>query len=451
MISVDLPEPDTPVTQVKQPERDLGRHVLQVVLGGADDLERLALLRRAALFRQRDLPRAGEILPGEAGGVGHDVVGRALGDDLAAVDAGAGADVDHVVGLHDGVLVVLDDDDGVADVAQVLERAEQALVVALMQPDRRLVEHVEHAGEAGADLRGEADALGFAARQRAGGARQRQIFEADVVEEREPLADLLQDARGDLVLLLGEGLRQLGEPDVRRLDRHVGDFADVLAADLHGQRLRLQAIAAAGFARMRALVALQLLAHPIGIRLAPAPLDVADDAFERLDGLVVARAVEVDERHLLLVGAVEQGELHVLGQLVPRRLHRHLEVLGERLQRLLVVGRGGAGLGPRVDGAFGEGEVGVGHDELGLELQLGAEAVAGRAGAGRRVEREQARLDLVDGEAGDGAGEARREGDALVRLVLRFVGAFGFRCGQRLVGQLGDDDLIVRQPERRLE
>ena len=309
-------------------------------------LQRLALLRRAALLRQRDLPRAGEVLPGEAGGVGHDVVGRALRDDLAAVDAGAGADVDHVVGLHDRVLVVLDDDDRVADVAQVLERAEQALVVALMQADRRLVEHVEHAGEAGADLRGEADALGFAARQRAGGARQRQVFEADVVEELQALADLLQDARGDLVLLLGEGLRQLGEPRVRRLDRHVADFADVLAADLDGQRLRLQAIAAARFARVRALVALQLLAHPVGIGLAPAPLDVADDALERLDGLVVARAVDVDERHLFLVGAVEDGELHVLGQLLPRRRHRHLEVLGQRLQRLLVVGRGGAGLAP---------------------------------------------------------------------------------------------------------
>ena len=93
---------------------------------------------------------------------------RALGDDLAAVDAGAGADVDDVIGGQDRVLVVLDDDDGVADVAQVLERAEQAVVVALMQPDRRLVEHVEHAREARADLRGEADALRFTARQRAG-------------------------------------------------------------------------------------------------------------------------------------------------------------------------------------------------------------------------------------------------------------------------------------------
>ncbi len=77
----------------------------------------------------------------------------------AAVDAGAGADVDDVVGGQDRVLVVLDDDHGVAEVAQVPQRGEQAVVVALVQADGRLVEHVEHAGQAGADLRGEPDAL----------------------------------------------------------------------------------------------------------------------------------------------------------------------------------------------------------------------------------------------------------------------------------------------------
>ena len=134
----------------------------------------------------------------------HDVVGRALRDDLAAMDAGAGADVEHVVGDADRVLVVLDHDHGVAEVAQPLQRFEQPRIVALVQADRRLVEHVEHAGQARADLRGEADALALAARQRAGGARQREIFEPDVDQELQPLADFLEDARRDLVLLLVE-------------------------------------------------------------------------------------------------------------------------------------------------------------------------------------------------------------------------------------------------------
>src|SRR5207244_996343 len=82
--------------------------------------------------------------------------------------------------------VTFDDYHRVADVAQVLQRIEQARIVALMQADRRLVQHVEHAGETGADLRSQPDALALAARQRAGIARQRQIVEADIVQEPQP-------------------------------------------------------------------------------------------------------------------------------------------------------------------------------------------------------------------------------------------------------------------------
>ena len=134
----------------------------------------------------------------------EDVLERALRDDLAAVHAGAGADVDDVVGRADRVLVVLDHDHRVAEIAQAIERAEQALVVALVQADRRLVEHVHDADEAGADLAGEADALRFAAGQRIGAAIERQVIEADVDEEAQPFADFLDDLRRDLAAPAGQ-------------------------------------------------------------------------------------------------------------------------------------------------------------------------------------------------------------------------------------------------------
>ena len=115
--------------------------------------------------------------------------------------AGAGADIDHVIGGEDRVLVVLDHDHGVAEVAQPLQRFQKPRIVALVQPDRGLVEHVEHAGQPGADLRGEPDALALAAGQRAGGAGERQIIEPDIDQEFQPRADFLEDAPGDFVLL----------------------------------------------------------------------------------------------------------------------------------------------------------------------------------------------------------------------------------------------------------
>ena len=105
---------------------------------------------------------------------------------------------------QDRVFVVLDDDHAVAEVAQMLERRQQAVVVALVQADRRLVEHVHDAGQARADLRGEADPLRFAAGERLGGAVERQIVQADVVEELQPVDDFLDDLVGDRLPLAFE-------------------------------------------------------------------------------------------------------------------------------------------------------------------------------------------------------------------------------------------------------
>ena len=172
-------------------------------------------------------------------------------------------------------------------------------VVALMQPDRRLVEHVEHPCEPGTDLRGQADALALTTRQRARIARQCKIIEADIDQEAEALADFLQDASGDLGLLLREACRDFFEPAVRATDRHMGDFSDVETADLDRQRLRLQPLAAACLAGMIGLVARKLLAHPLAVGLPPAPLDVGDDALECLFRRVVTDAVFVGEADLL--------------------------------------------------------------------------------------------------------------------------------------------------------
>ena len=75
-------------------------------------------------------------------------------------------------------------------------------------------------------------------------------MQSHVVEELQALADLFQNARGDLGLLLGERLGQLSEPRIRRLDRQIAHLADVFAADLDGQRLGFEPVAVARFARM---------------------------------------------------------------------------------------------------------------------------------------------------------------------------------------------------------
>jgi hypothetical protein len=79
---------------------------------------------------------------------------------------GAGAYIDDMLRRADRILIMLDHDNGIAEIAQAEQGVQQALVVALMQADRRLIQHVHHADQACADLAGEADALCFAAGQR---------------------------------------------------------------------------------------------------------------------------------------------------------------------------------------------------------------------------------------------------------------------------------------------
>ena len=395
-------------------ERDAGVDALEVVLGRAGEGQPAAVLGLAADQRQRDLATAGEILAGQALGRGQDLGGRALGDHDAAVDAGAGAHVDHVVGLADRVLVVLDHDHRVAEVAEVLQRLEQAVVVPLMQPDRGLVEHVEHARQARADLRGEADPLALAARKRAGIARERQIAEADVLEKAEALVDLLEDPARDLVLLRSELRRQGLEPVGRGLDRELGHFADVPAADLDRERLGLEPVAGAGLAGRAREIAAELLLEPGAVGLAPTPLQVRQHALERPLRAVAPDAIVVAELDLLLARAVQDQVPHRLGQLFPGRVQARPEMLGDAVERLQIISRGRTR--PGLDRAVVEAFFRIGHDQRRVHVEAAPEAVAGRTGAVRAVEREQPGLDLLDREARDRAGELRGQDQLLGRV-----------------------------------
>ena len=69
-----------------------------------------------------------------------------------------------------------------------------------------------------------------------------------------------------------------------------------------------------------------------------------------------------------------------------------------------------------IEARVAQGGAHVGHDQLGVHVELGAEPVAGRAGAVGIVEGEQPGLDFGDGEARDRARELGREGGALAAV-----------------------------------
>src|SRR5438045_9468193 len=128
------------------------------------------------------------------------------------MNAGARADIEYVIGGADCVFIVLNDDHGIAEISQPLQSREQASVIALVQPDRRLVQDVEHAGKPRAYLRCKADALAFTAREGTRGPRERQILEPNIDQESQSFADFLEDALRNRVLLTRELVRPITEP-----------------------------------------------------------------------------------------------------------------------------------------------------------------------------------------------------------------------------------------------
>ena len=127
-----------------------------------------------------------------------------------------------------------------------------------------------------------------------------------------------------------------------------------------------------------------------------------EPAEEAADAVVVL--VALDDERALLVGQIDPRHVEPDARLARRAL---------QLRQLRAVVR----LAPRLDGALVDRLRRIGHDQIHVELDDVAEAVAGRAGAERVVEREQPRLRLLVGDAAGAAFEPLGEHQPARRSV----------------------------------
>ena len=91
-----------------------------------------------------------EGVAGDGGFILLDLGESAGGDDFSAEAPGGGAEVDDVSGAGHGVVIVFDDEEGIALLAEGIEGIEEFLVVAGVESDGGFVEDVEDAAEVGA-------------------------------------------------------------------------------------------------------------------------------------------------------------------------------------------------------------------------------------------------------------------------------------------------------------
>ena len=169
--------------------RHVNRHVLEVVQPGVPDRDRAGRRPHRRLHLLLDV----QVLAGQRAGSGEAGNGPSYTTDRHATRRRA--HVDHVVGDADDLRVVLDDEDGVALVAQPLEEVVHLLYVVRVEADGRLVEDVGHIGQRRAEVADHLRALRLAARQRRGLAVEAQVPEADLDERVERCPQRFDDRR----------------------------------------------------------------------------------------------------------------------------------------------------------------------------------------------------------------------------------------------------------------
>ena len=213
--------------------------------------------------------------------------------------------------------------------------------------------------------------------------------------------------------------REPGRPVERLGDRQRGDVRDVPAVHGHREDLRAQPPAPAGGARLLDHELLELGPDVLRLRLLEPPLEVRHDALERRDVAVLAALVAVADDDLLVLRGVEEE----LDRLVRQVLDRRRDAPAARREHRL---------GDLHPPAISVGILFHGHQRAGLDAlrpvrdhevrvddQLRAQARARGARAVRRVERERARLELVDRRPVERAAVALAEAPLLERRPAR--------------------------------
>ena len=224
----------------KTSQRNIDVHIAQVVQPGAPNGEH----RRAAFDgpRRRETAAcaAAQVLARDRGGAVDQVLHAALRHHPPTARAGAGADIDHMLGGAYGFFVVLHHDQRVAARFELVQGAQQYAVVAGVQTDGGLIEHIADALQVGAQLRGQPYALRLATRKRRGRAVEREVGQAHLHEEVQAAADFGDHVAGDL---RGAALeRQPRRPRLRLRDRHGAHVGDGFAVETHRQRSGVEAL-----------------------------------------------------------------------------------------------------------------------------------------------------------------------------------------------------------------
>ncbi len=369
----------------------------------------------APLCRNSNFAPTAEVIGGQGFLGFEDLLKRALRHHFAPANPRARPQIDDMIGLANGVFIMLYHDHRIAQIPQALKRFQKPVIVPLMQANRGLIQHIENTGQPAANLAREPDPLGFAARQGSARAVEVQVIQPDIVKKAQPLVDFFENWASNLPLLFIQMLIEIEEPCFGISHTHDGGLSNIgwplRARDFDTQRFLIETFAAAVFARLRGLKLAQLLAHPRAVGLHQTPVEIADYPFKGFaHGIMFAPILKGQlDRHS--ARPMQNDQLLIGLQLIPRRVEIEIISLTEAGEDLHIIRRWRVGFGPWSNRALLKRQPLVRDNQLRVEQLLLADPITRRAGPLRRVEREQAWLNLFDRESGYRAGKFLAEDD----------------------------------------
>ncbi len=309
--------------------------------------------------------------------------------------------------MHD-LRIVLDDDECVAGGFESAHDVDDAIHVARVQADRRLIEDEQRIDERRAERRREIDSLHFAARQRPGLTVEREIAEPDIEQILETAADLLEYEIARLVE--GSGQLKRAQESTAPLDRQHHELVQAHAWQL-GKRLIAPFGCNGTEALRRAKRALRvgtraepiqqcvgLEARPVArcawrvgtilrqehanVHLVRLRLEPREEAPHAIPQTILPRAL-----------AFEHPRAMRFAQLAPRHIDRNA-ALARKLHEIVLALAIRLAL-PAAHGAFAQRFVRVRHDQTEIDPDRAAEAATRFARPDRRIERKQARYRIA--------------------------------------------------------
>ena len=139
---------------------------------------------------------------------------------------------------------MLNDNHGIAYVAQLLQYANKSIGVTTMQTDTWFIKNIERAHQTAAERGGEVDTLTLASRKGIGEAIESEIAKTDVENKLQAVVDLGEQTLGNGGILFGQ--LEIGKPLLEGYYRHLHKVGDTASGNLHISGFLLQSGAMTG-------------------------------------------------------------------------------------------------------------------------------------------------------------------------------------------------------------